>query len=92
MVSVWADVRKKRALQMSYSQDHYIADVLTRLQDQVEAQADEIARLRAENQEAWNKLELSEERERKLRAALEAIKANPALAWSVARRALEPKP
>jgi predicted nucleic acid-binding Zn-ribbon protein len=37
----------------------------------------EIERLRAENQEAWNKLELSEERERKLRAALEAIKANP---------------
>ena len=32
----------------------------------------EIARLRAENQEAWNKLELSEERERKLRAAIAA--------------------
>jgi chromosome segregation ATPase len=32
----------------------------------------EIERLQAENQEAWNKLELSEERERKLRAAIAA--------------------
>ena len=61
----------------SHAQDHYIDDVITRLQDQVEAQADKIKLLRAALREIVEQYN---------------IDSDPYRMVEIARRALEPKP